>query len=823
MLAPLFGDLRAAVTRMSRRRSFAAVAMLTLAVTIGITTAMLAIVDSLLLRPLPWPGADRLVFIRKVVERRPSPLATDLAADLGIGLQSTGTAYLDIGWNGWKALHRAAVFDRTEAFFPSTSLVVGERGDQILRTMIVSSGLLDLLGARLLHGRGFTPEEEVTDTGVVIISFNCWQARFGSRPDVIGVTVPTAAGGLLLGRTRMRTIVGVLAPDGGALDLFSDSLQPRFRRWESVDMLLPIATQFRNDPKEPEYRAYRIVARLPEGRSSEAVQRMTLAALDPIDDATIDVALEPLVTRLTQPFASAILLLFGATSLLLLVGNVSVAGLLMTEARTRRNEIAVRYALGATRAVLARQLLMEQMILLVGAVALGLAVALWLLPLMGGVVLDKLPRIETISLSPRVIFVAVVGAITVGSGVTWLPVWLLTKGVSRTSLASWGRATQRQVRWHRSIVAAEVAFAAVLLAGAGLFAETVARLVSQPIHFNSSNLAILTTQFNLDTRRTLLPIDAALERLRGVPGVAAVAASNAIPFGGELGGSSGFYAAGQPKRLPVGRTEVSPDFLEVLGLPILRGRSLSEADRPPARTVVVSESVDRQLFGGNGLHQFLSTNSEAPMQIVGVVPDIKGRHYAEDDMPRVYTVNTTSGVNATHFVVRTRLDPRGLIPRLKETIEGTAPAIVVKDAMSMEDLIGRSLADERVRLYVSWAFAGAAGFLVLLGLYGLLGRLVAERHHELAIRLALGASPGGVAWLVLRESLAAVGIGLAIGIPGALLAAGALRAYLFGISPHAPRVFVALAVVLAVVATVAALGPVRRAIRIDPIRALREQ
>jgi predicted permease len=793
-------DLRYALQRFGRRPALAATAVLTLAAGIGLSTSVFSVVDALLLHPLPWFEPAGLV---RVYGIEPPERRTGLTWN-----------HRPVRGDGWHALRQSGAFRDVAVFFEPSPFILGERPTQA-RGLLVSSNFLAVLGIHIQRGRGFTAEDDIAATSVAIITHEAWQSRLGGRPDVIGLRLPLGQSMFVGGYQETRTIVGVLEPDTGALGLFLEGrgLPTGFRPREPVELLLPLerSVGFRFTT------AYSVVARLLPGHSVAQTEEAAASALMQAENRAA--RLEPLSANLTRTFAPPLVLLFGGAGLLLLIASSNVAGLLLSEARNRQYEMGLRLTLGATRLDLLRQLTVEHLVLAGGAALAGVLAAQWLTPAIVALTAGRVPLMDTVVISHRVLGFALLTTVVTALLFGALPAWLMAGRHLSASLAMGARtSTYRGGQWHRAVVASEIAVAIVLLVAAGLFAETLLTLTGQPLHFNPSHLVAISTHFSPSARDSP-PVAAIIDRLRAVPGVAAVAASSAVPFVGYLGISA-------PYRGPSGiamvhRTTVTSNYLETVGLPILRGRGLTQADAAPATVVVISEGLDREFFGGEGLHRQLMPENGPPLEVVGVVPDSKVLHPSDDEHLRMYVVAAPLSPY-THFVVRTRTEPTPLLPLLREAVTAASEATIVVEASTMEAILARAFAGDRIRAALATVFASTALGLVAVGVYGLVSRLVAERRKDIGVRMALGAQPRDIQRLVLRESLIAITLGLAVGIPSTLFVRSAIEAFLFGVSSTAPHTYALSTATLLVVGLVATWLPAYRAGRLDPSRVLRE-
>lgn len=815
-------DVRDAIRRWRRRPGFPLAATLTLGLGIAAATAMFSVVDGVLLRPLPWTDPDRLAVIHAVYpERRPDPR-------FGATWNRSPVNYA-----AWEALRRATSFEDVAVWKPpSLSMTIDEARTELVEVMDVSSNFLPMLGVEVIHGRNFDREDDERDTWNLILSYETWQRRFGGRPEIVGKASSIAYASDT--HTPPWTIVGVLEPG------FSfEGSRP--------EVLRAIAGQGRTSPS---FTVYRTLGRLAPGVSIGTASAEATALVQPSQPGAAPGArVVPLHDEQLGSSARQLWLLFGASSILLLVACANVAGLLVGENRARRHETAIRLALGITRGGIVRQLVVEHTVLAVAGAAAGLVLAAWLTQALVALAPVELPRLDTVRVNWRVALFAL------GAGVVTLLTFGLapTLSLARTSaaetLAGGGRdgAPVRHVA-QRAVVAAEIAMAGVLVVGAGLLGETLFRLTSQPLGFDPSNLVVINTRFtgsnippdwrrgtrgqNLNSGPPLAERTAAIrlartravvERLLALPGVVQAAGITGPLLSGTPA-SAGLQVRidGRPSDVAdrAAIRMVSGRFAETVRVPVLAGRDLASTDGRTA--ALVSREFERRYFPEGAAGRRFTVVSAAGVQwsasydVVGVVADLK-HAYTEDQLPRIYAIGDTSS-----FALRTAGPPGTILQAIRQSLAEVDSHIVVTETTTMDATLADVIAAERFRATLSTAFAGTALLLAVVGLYGVAARRVADRRRELAIRVALGARPATLRALVLREGLETAGLGLAVGLPAAFAASQVMRAFLYGVSPTAPHVFLVASVFLAVAAVAATFFPAQRASRADPMLALRE-
>ena len=803
-------DIRYALRRWASRPGLAITVVLTLGLGIGTATAIFSVVDGVLLRPLPWRESDRLVSPYVVREGWRSDPALSFSWNNGF-----------LSWPNFRDLQKQNVFESVAAWRRTRLITVWETGD-VAQALNVTSNFLATLGAAPYLGRTFTTAEDDTASDSILISYEAWQRRFGGDERIIGR------------QTRLddapRTIVGVLAP--------------RFQyEGEPPEFLLPFGSLAAGERSENN-NAYRVVARLAQGLTVEQAAGGVAAILNGgqgRNQRTSRVATIP--DDQLGPVRAPLYMLFGASVLLLLIACANVAGLLLGETGTRRHEVAVRRALGAERWRLVRQMLTENALLGGAGALIGVLAAWWVTPILVTLAPSRMPRIDWVAVDARVM----VFAVFVGGAMTMLcGAWPSVAGSSFPPIDALrsGRGLARfRGRSQRLIVSCQVALAVVLLAGAALLGETVVRLTSQPVGFDERGLlavGVVPRQRALltDMPRRTQAHNELLARIREMPGVESAATTASPPFGTSYGSNS-IEVSGRPgESLSAQRHIVSEGFFNTMGMRMVGGREFDVADAArqilnPALpgtessdslgVAIVSRELERRYFGGNATGQRIRFN-RMWLDVIGVAPDAKSLQYTDEAAPAFYVYSKQMPyIAVTQFVVRASGDPLALVAALRQVVTREDSQFAVTYVDTMRTMMARTVANERYRATLSSAFGLAALVLAAIGLFGLLTRAVNERRREIGVRMAVGARPGDVVRLVMREGGLLVAGGLVVGVPAALAVAQLIRAQLYGVGPSDPHVFVFVSVVLSVVAAGAMALPAIRASRVDPISTLRAE
>jgi putative ABC transport system permease protein len=795
-MSTIVHDFRLAIRRWTTRPALGATAVLILGLGVGATTSIYSIVDAVLLRPLVWTEPDRLV---NVYVARPELRLNPVQARLW-----------DRGGLTWPMLKYLQTKTSTlQAFgaWRAEEPTLNGAANEVVPTLLTTANLLPMLGLRSHQGRFFTPEEDDAAADVVIVSYETWHRRYGGRADILGQTIS-------LNETRL-TIVGVL-PQGF-----------RFGTTVPAEFLLPMG-RIPVGQRAAANHFLRGVARLAPGVTlANATQE-----LDPIisGDEGLDKKRAHLVWLEEDergPSRRPLLVLLVAAGLLLLIATSNVAALLLGDAAGRRHELAVRAALGGARRQIARQLFAESVVLAGVAAAVGLVVAAWLTPVLVSLAPTALPLMDTVRLDARVFVFAL--ALTFASSLLFGVVPSLTLGSAEPAgaLREGGPdGALQQTPGYRWVVAGQIVLSTILLVGAGLLGETVRQMTSQPLGFDANGLIVTNVRLpsvaGVTPPQRVVRLQSLLDRVTALPDVVSATATNSAPFG-ISGGASRLQIPGRAldRDATANRHIVTERYFETLGIPVVKGRGFDAGDGPGGYSAVVTDEFERILMEGDALgKRFLLNGNEHT--IVGVVPAVKQRRYTDDPSIAFYLLSRqVPSWETLTIIIRAAGGPDGLLPTLRRAIAEAEPQVSFVTLETMATMTSRSIAEERFRAQLAIAFAATAVLLSAIGLYGLIARSVSDRRREIGVRLAVGADPGQVRRLVLRQALGLVGLGVVIGVPTALLAARGLATFLYGVTPASP---LALAIAVATItsaAGLAALGPALSAARIDPIEALR--
>jgi putative ABC transport system permease protein len=804
----LLQDLRYAARTLVERPGFAVVSALTIALGVGGTTAMFGVVDAVLLRPLPYAEPDRLVMLWT---RTPGGPQAAASWPEFVDWREQNHSFADMAvWRG-----------------QSVNLTGGAEPERVVGAF-VNDRFFPLLGARPALGRTFTAEETEPATArpVAVLGHGLWQRRFGSDPGILGRSL------VLNGVSH--TVVGVLGPE------FDGGDAPASGWFMGCDVFLPISYFPNKNGLARGETEILVLGRLRPGvdkgqaRTDMSLVARRLEQAYPDTHAGRGVEIVPLHEQIVGSFKPALLVLLGAVGLVLLIACANVANLLLARTSRRRRELAVRAALGAGRTRLLRQLLTESAVLALLGGALGLLVGHWGLALLMSLApAGVLP--SSLTFDGRVMAFALVLTAATGLCFGLVPAVQASRADLDGILKEAGRGGSGSAghRFRDALVVAEVTLALVLLVGAGLLLRSAVALQRAELGFRPDH--VLTAEFRLPAAKYSEPrviaafFRQALERLRAVPGIQSAALVRAVPFSGN-GGSTTFLVEGQPEP-PKGREPaaqlniVSPDYFRTMGIRQLAGRDFDEHDTADAPTVaVVNDTMARQLWPGmDPIGRRLRLREAGWATVVGVVGDVRHSGPSEPPPPQIYTTHEQDARIFACVVARTAGDPTAMAAPMRAALWSVDKDQPVWKVRAMEQLVTGSRGTARAMSLLVGVFAAVALALAGVGIYGVMAYAVSQRTREIGIRMALGAASGRVLRLVVGRALLLTSLAIVLGAVGAAALARLLGTLLFGVGPADPVTFVAAAVALASVGTLAAYLPARRAARIDPVRALAEE
>lgn len=815
----LLQDLRFGIRQMLKSPGFAIATILTIALGIGATTAIFSLVNAVLLRPLPFKDPDRLIAAGPVDDRRP-----DFASSVG------AMSYPD--FFDWRSQNHS--FSTLAEFRDNTFTLTGAGEPRHLDGEVVSADFFKALGVEPALGRGIALDDEKPATHVMVLSHELWTSTFGSDPAIIGRAVRLD--------DKSYNVIGVM-PVG-----FEFPIQtPAPQLWTSLgdDAYDPTG----GTPLTAQRGAHMLglVGRLrpgvslPQATADLSVITRNLAAKYPESNShRLTAKVISQIEYLVGDTRSALRMLFAAVVLMLLVACANVAGLLLARASRRRSEIAVRSAMGASRAQIVRQFLAESVLLSMIGGVLGILLAVLLLHGVLQLLPADLPRAGSVGIDSTVLAFSLAVSFLTGLLFGVLPA-LRTARVDPsvalrdgTRTASSGRG---QHRLHNALVIAQTAVGLVLLIGAGLLIRSFVRVLEVDPGFDRHN--VLTTSLSLPDNR--YPRDKEIEfyrdllpRLRTLPGVISVSAGWPLPLSTDGFGIS-FDIEERP--VPEGERNVSrtsivePAYFQTLRIPLVRGREFQDTDTTKSKPVVlVNQAFANKYFPGEdaigkrinpGLGDAVIT--DVKREIVGIVGNVKAGQLTKEMVPEMYLPFTQAVVTSPKLVIRTATDPVALISAVRGQVAQLDKNLPLYEVRTMDDVFSRSAAQQRFQALLVSAFAVISLLLCAIGLYGLLSYLVAQRTLEIGVRMALGAPRQSVLTMVLRRGMVLAALGVALGIAASLALTSFLKGMLFGIRPLDAVTFVGVSAVLLLVCLLASGGPAYRAARLDPVKTLRDQ
>ena len=820
----LVQDVRYAFRTLLKSPGFAAVSVLTLALGIGANVATFSVVYGVLLRPLPFPHSEQLVRV-----------FDDLR---GPNEQDVGMSAPEL----WDLQERSGVFQDISALAPSNSAIGGGQRTVRAESLITSPDYFALLGAKPQFGRVYTPQDAVPGfLEPVVISDGFWRRNYGADANIIGRKMRLDG--------DMYTIVGVMPPGfrhpGRTLD---------------TDVEVWVATGFNGLPfPVPAQRSLRMIpgaiGRLkPDLTVAQAQAQLDayvsqLSRVYPTEypaAATWAVRLVPVKEDLVGPQRGELFILFGAVGFVLLIACVNIANLLLARSSGRRREIAIRLTMGASRARLARQLLTESTLLSFISGVLALLIVFFLKNAILSLAPADIPRLNEVNVSAGVLFFAFVISLLTGVVFGLAPAMQAANPNQLENLREGGRGSgvgRRHTRLSRVLVVSEVALSIVLLAGAGLLLRSFWQVLNVRPGFNPSHLTTVqiwipisnnpaTDPYSVEEKRADLLLEI-FRRVSALPGVeeASISGNDTLPMnsGRNYSQFSIQGRATETERGPIADIAVvDTQYFRTMEVPLITGRNFSELDTYKTQPVgVIDQALARQYWPGQDpvgqQVKFGFGRGTQGVTIIGVAGDVKSDGFEAASVPHIYVpLGQFAPVNAVVFL-RSKSGVETLGEAVRQEVEEVNPNVPVHSISSMDQIIARSVADRRFSLELLGVFAAVALLLAAIGIYGVMSYSFSQRTHEVGIRLALGAQRVDIVRLALGEGMRIVVIGLAVGLAGAAVMTRFFRSMLFNVAPTDPTTFLSVSALLAGVALLACYIPAKRATRVDPLVALREE
>jgi predicted permease len=807
--------MRFTIRQLRKSPGFAVTTILTLGLGIGATTAIFSLLNAVLLRPLPFPEPERLIWARQ--------------ADIEPGVPAdTANALSYPDFFDWRA--RSHSLAGIASYRHDRLTLTGSGEPQMLAAAVVSAEFFRVLGVRPLLGRDFQLADERPGARVAVLSYALWQSRFGGAQDIVGRAIT------LDGRSHL--VVGVMPagflfpiknPAPGLWTSLADDAEGKTpqttqRGWDCLDVVARLQPH----------------VTVAEARAELSVIARNIAAQYPDTNKPFTAAIvQPMLEHLSGNFRPALRLLFGAVVLVLLIACANVAGLLLARATSRRGEIALRGALGAGRGKIMRQALMESVCLSLCGGALGVVLSTWSLDALLRFVPSDLPRASQISVDGTVL--AFVTAVSLFTGLLFgvVPAWRMAQMDPALALRDGGRsmtAGRGQHGLHSCLVMAETAIGLVLLVGSRLLIRSFVRVLRVDPGFDTRHVLTASVEVPMSRYKTqgrLQFYDRLLRKLSALPGVRSAAAAWPLPLEpGNIG--IAFEIEGHPTAPGDQPTEqlavVTPDFFRTLRIPILSGRAFTPRDDSQSALVtIVNERFARKYFPGeNPLGKHIKPGisdgitPSAMREIVAVVGNVKRESLTAETEPLYYLPYAQATITSPALAIRTAGDPASLIGPLRAVLANADKDIPLDDIQTLDEAASKTAAQPRFQTLLLACFAGMALLLSAIGLYAVLSYMVAQRSSEIGVRMALGAQRTDVLRMIVRRGLMLALAGIAIGLVAAALLTRLMSGMLYGVEPFDPATFAIVAIILLLVSLAASSAPAWRAAQVDPMRTLRD-
>ena len=803
-MSSFVADLRYALRLLCQSPGFTIVAVCALALGIGANTAIFSTLSAVILRPLPYDDPERVVMV------------FEDATSIGFAHNTPAPAnFFDWREQNHSFIDMAATRGRTRA-------ITGDGTAEQLAGFATTSNFFSVVGAHPIVGRTFTEVEDRDDAHVAVISYGLWQRRYAGAPDIVNHTI------VLDGANYQ--VVGVLPRDFVFRDRRRDFFIP-----------IHVTPQFRTT-RDSHFLS--VVARLKPGVTINQASNDMLAIanhlkqLYPDSNRYTGATVVPLKEDLLGGTRTALIVLMSAAGAVLLIACANLASLLLARAVARKRELAVRAALGASRGRLIRQMITEGAMLSLFGGAAGLALSLAGIRILAALVPQGLPVSAQPRIDPQVLFFTLGLSLLTGFLFSIIPATQAARASVNDALKQGGRsgADVRSRTTRDMLVVIEVAAALVLLTGAGLMIQTIARLRGVNLGFRSDHLLTLRTALGPKYRDNVKALDyqrRVLEQTSALPGVEAAAFGSTLPFQ-SIGNTQGYRIEGvtfDPAFSPDALNRSgSWNYLQVLQARLIEGRLFDSSETGTSQPVmIINENFARHFWPNqSAVGHRISVDWPTPRwrTVIGVIADVQERGYDLWMKPGFYLPSSQEvygASNSDFLIVRAKGDPLALVPAIRRIVASIDPDVPVANVQTMDDIIDLAVSDRHQLMILLGAFAALALLLASVGLYGVLAYAVTQRYREIGLRMALGASYFSVMALIVRRGITLTSVGLAIGVVASLAAARTLKTVLYGVTATDPTTLAAVAILLTVVAVAACFFPARRASRVDPVVVLREE
>ncbi|HKP93560.1 MAG TPA: ABC transporter permease [Chthoniobacterales bacterium] len=799
-LETFFQDLRYGFRSLRKKPGFTLTAVVALALGIGANSAIFSVINGVLLRSLAYQDSDKIVM---VWER-------SLRSNRSQNVVSPAN-FLD-----WKK--QATSFEHFAACWDTRVNVTSGGEPEEIQVQRVSADFFSVLGVAPNLGRSFRREEDVSGAiSPVVLSYELWQSRFGGNPGILGQPV-TMSG-------RTMNVIGVMPPGFHFLN-------------NQVKAWIPLALDPAKDWRKSG-RFLRSVARLKPGRTAQQAQAeldaiaRQLETAYPAYNKSWGANVVPMHEQIVGDIRPVLLVLLAAVAFVLLIACANVANLLLSRAAARQKELALRAALGAGRLRLIRQMLTESVLLALMGGALGLVLAYWGIRVLVAFAPDNLPRLNEITIDPRVLAFTFGVSLVTGVAFGLVPALQSSRPDLNDALKEGARGSSSGNRLVRNLfVVTEMALALVLLVGAGLMLRSFFQLNQVKTGFATENVLTLRVQLPMakypEPQQRAEFFKRAEERLQTLPGVKSVGAISYLPLTG-LASSTAFNLASQPELPPSESpgTEVraiTPGYFKAMGIPLLKGRAFDERDGADSRVLIINETLGRKYFAGQdpiGQRLIISWDPKVTDEIIGVVGDTKETALEQESNAAIYWPHPREPYQFMTFILRAGTDPALLSAAVAKEIHGLDPDQPIADVRTLEQVVAKSIARPRFNTLLLAIFAGVALVLASVGIYGVMSYSATQRTQEIGIRMALGANPRDILRLVVGHGMKLTVAGIVLGLIASLALTRLMTNLLFGVTVTDLPTFLGVSAVLALVALLANYIPARRATRINPVLALR--
>ncbi len=799
-------NIRFALRILARNPSFSVIAILALALGIGANTAIFTVVDGIVLKPLPYPESSRLVFMW---ERQPQ-------------MDFISVSYPN--FIDWRQQQRS--FEKIAAVQPESFILTGIEQPERLRGSNVSHEFFDVLLAKPKLGRTFTAEEDRPGSNVILISDSLWERRFGRDAAVIGKQLRLSS--------DLFTIIGVM-PAGFNYPVSGTQTEV----WTPLARISDSNGDFKNRGSHPGiYVVGRLLPQVSLEQAREDMARVAanLARQYPDTNKLQAIGLDLLQVRAVGTgMRQAGFVVLGAVGFVLLIACANVANLLLARANSRSHEIAVRSALGAGRGDIVRQLLTESVLLALLSGVIGLLIGYWGVDALKSLIPDMTPRLNEIAIDGRVLTFTFVVSLLTGLLFGLVPAMQASHANVHETVKEGGKrntGSESRQRWRNALIVGEVALSVILLVGAGLMIQSFVQMSHASPGMDASHVATATIALRgenyKDPAQQLTFANRLLENTRQLPGIEKAAVTTFLPL--LNANQTSIFIEGQPRgqhdRVMTDYLRISPDYFSTLSIPVIDGRTFTEHDREQSQNIaIVDETLAKKYFPGQsaiGKKLYLgSLTNLTTLEIVGVVGHVK--HYGLDQESRIqtYVPFAQAALPVFSLAVRTAGDPAMVSSALRNAIASIDRDVPLYNQTPMREYVERSMTTKRLSTILFGIFAAVALLLSAIGIYGVISYSVTQRTQEIGIRMALGARSNDVLRLVFGQGGMLIGLGVVIGVIGAFSMARLLSTLLYNVSTTDLKTFLAAPVILAAIAAFAIYMPARRAMRVDPMQALR--